>query len=53
VKSARFIILFPLLSVVVVSLAVTGGVWRTAAWVIAAVSVVAAAGVWICKRPAR
>ncbi|HKS72761.1 MAG TPA: hypothetical protein VJQ82_06150 [Terriglobales bacterium] len=51
-KSARFIILFPLVSVVVLSLYLEGGVWRTAGWVVAGVTVVAGLAAWRFKRPA-
>jgi hypothetical protein len=53
VKSARFIILFPLVSVVVLSLYLEGGEWRTVSYVLAAVSVMGAAGTWIFKRSMR
>jgi hypothetical protein len=53
VKPARFIILFPLISVLVLSLFLEGGVWRTLSYVLAGVSVAGAVGAWMFKRPAR
>jgi len=52
VKPARFIILFPLISVLVLSLYLEGGAWRTVSYVLAGVSVVGAAA-WMFKRPSR
>jgi hypothetical protein len=53
VKPARFIILFPLISVLVLSLYLEGGAWRTVSYVLAGVSVVGAAGLWMFKRSPR
>jgi hypothetical protein len=50
VKPARFIILFPLISVLVLSLYLEGGVWRTVSYVLAGTSVAAAVGAWAFKR---
>jgi hypothetical protein len=52
-KPARFIILFPLISVLVLSLFLEGGVWRIVSYVLAAVSVVGATGAWMFRRPSR
>jgi hypothetical protein len=53
VKPARFIILFPLISVLVLSLYLEGGVWRTASYVLAGVSVAGTVGTWIYKQSLR
>jgi hypothetical protein len=53
VKPARFIILFPLISVLVLSLFLEGGVWRIVSYVLAGVSVAGALGAWMFKRPSR
>lgn len=52
-KPARFIILFPLISVLVLSLYLEGGAWRTVSYVLAGVSVAGAAGTWMFKRSSR
>lgn len=52
-KSARFIIIFPLVSVLVLSLYLEGGAWRTVSYVLAGVSVLGAAGAWMFKRSSR
>jgi hypothetical protein len=53
VKPARFIILFPLISVLVLSLYLEGGTWRTVSYVLAGISVAGAAGAWMFKRESR
>lgn len=52
-KSARFIIIFPLVSVLVLSLYLEGGAWRAVSYVLAGVSVLGAAGAWMFKRSSR
>jgi hypothetical protein len=53
VKTIPFILLFPLISVLVLSLYLEGGAWRTVSYVLAGVSVAGAAGAWMRKRPSR
>lgn len=52
-KPARFIILFPLISVLVLSLFLEGGVWRTVSYALAGVSAAGAVAAWMFKRPSR
>lgn len=52
-KPARIIILFPVISVLVLSLYLEGGVPRTVSYVLAAATVAGAVGAWMFKRPSR